>query len=61
VNKKMLSEVMRYLGGLTSDAKARAARKNGKKGGRPVNPVIQRIMKQHKCSRQYAYEILKRR
>jgi DNA invertase Pin-like site-specific DNA recombinase len=35
MNKKTLSEVMRYLGGLTSDAKAKAARKNGKKGGRP--------------------------
>jgi hypothetical protein len=35
MNKKMLSEVMRYLGSRTSNAKAAAARKNGKLGGRP--------------------------
>lgn len=35
MNKKLLSEVMRYLGSQTSAAKAKAARKNGKLGGRP--------------------------
>lgn len=35
MNKKTLSEVMRYLGSRTSAAKAKAARKNGRLGGRP--------------------------
>jgi len=35
VNKKLLSEVMRYLGSKKSTAKAAASRKNGKLGGRP--------------------------
>ena len=35
MNKKQLSEVMRYLGKRKSPAKAAAARKNGKRGGRP--------------------------
>lgn len=35
VDKKTLREVMRYLGSKTSDAKAKAARENGKLGGRP--------------------------
>lgn len=35
MNKKTLSEVMRFLGRQTSKAKAAAARKNGMKGGRP--------------------------
>jgi hypothetical protein len=35
VNKKAIAEVMRYLGSRTSAAKAKAARKNGKLGGRP--------------------------
>lgn len=61
MDKKTISEVMRYLGGKTSAAKARAARKNGKRGGRPKNPVIQKIMEKHRCSRQYAYKILKER
>ena len=35
VDKKMLSEVMRYLGSRKSKAKAAASRRNGKLGGRP--------------------------
>jgi len=35
MNKKQISETMRYLGKRTSKAKAAAARKNGKLGGRP--------------------------
>jgi hypothetical protein len=35
MNKKLLSEVMRYLGSQKSAAKAKAARENGKRGGRP--------------------------
>lgn len=35
MNKKTLREVMRYLGSQKSDAKAAAARENGKRGGRP--------------------------
>jgi hypothetical protein len=35
MNKKQISEVMRYLGSQKSKAKAVAARKNGKLGGRP--------------------------
>jgi hypothetical protein len=35
MDRKTLSEVMRYLGKKTSSAKAKAARKNGLKGGRP--------------------------
>jgi hypothetical protein len=35
MNKKQLSEVMRYLGSQKSAAKAKAARENGKRGGRP--------------------------
>jgi hypothetical protein len=33
--KKTFSEFMRVIGGRKSPAKARAARENGKKGGRP--------------------------
>jgi hypothetical protein len=36
VNKKTIAEVMRFLGSQTSTAKAKAARQNGKRGGRPV-------------------------
>lgn len=35
MNKKTLREVMGYLGSIKSPAKAKAARENGKKGGRP--------------------------
>jgi len=35
MKEKLLSQVMRYLGSRTSAAKAKAARKNGKLGGRP--------------------------
>jgi hypothetical protein len=35
VNKKAISEVMRYLGSQKSAAKAKASRINGRKGGRP--------------------------
>jgi hypothetical protein len=35
MNKKQLAEVMRYLGKIKSPAKAKAARINGRKGGRP--------------------------
>lgn len=35
MNKKVLSEVMRFLGSRKSKAKAAASRKNGKLGGRP--------------------------
>jgi hypothetical protein len=35
MNKKQIAEVMRYLGSQKSKAKAAAARKNGKRGGRP--------------------------
>ena len=35
MNKKLLSEVMRYLGRQKSAAKAKASRVNGRKGGRP--------------------------
>jgi hypothetical protein len=35
MNKRTLSEVMRYLGSKTSKAKAATARINGRKGGRP--------------------------
>jgi hypothetical protein len=41
MNKKTLSEVMRYLGSRTSKAKAAAARKNGKLGGRPKGSTKQ--------------------
>jgi hypothetical protein len=60
VDKKQISEVMGYLGSIKTPAKAKASRKNGKLGGRPKNPAIKRIMREHKCSRQYAYQILKR-
>jgi hypothetical protein len=35
MNKKAISEVMRYLGRQKSAAKAKASRINGRKGGRP--------------------------
>jgi hypothetical protein len=35
MNKKAISEVMRYLGSQKSAAKAKASRINGRKGGRP--------------------------
>ena len=35
MNKKTISEVMRYLGSRKTAAKAAAARENGKLGGRP--------------------------
>jgi DNA invertase Pin-like site-specific DNA recombinase len=35
MNKKTLAEVMAYLGSRETKAKAAAARKNGKLGGRP--------------------------
>jgi len=35
MNKALISKVMQHLGRQTSKAKAAAARKNGKLGGRP--------------------------
>ena len=35
MNKKLIAQVMSELGKRTSKAKAKAARANGKKGGRP--------------------------
>jgi len=35
MNKKLLGEVMSYLGSKKSAAKTAAARRNGKLGGRP--------------------------
>ena len=35
VKKSTIREVMRYIGGIKSEARARASRENGKKGGRP--------------------------
>jgi hypothetical protein len=35
MNKKMLAEVMSYLGSKTSPAKKKSSRANGKLGGRP--------------------------
>jgi len=35
MNKKLIAKVMSELGKRTSKAKAKAARENGKKGGRP--------------------------
>lgn len=35
MNKKQISEVMRYLGSRKTKAKAAASRRNGKLGGRP--------------------------
>jgi len=35
MNKKTLSEVMRYLGKIKSPAKSKASKLNGRKGGRP--------------------------
>jgi hypothetical protein len=35
VDKKLIAKVMAELGSRTSKAKAKAARENGKKGGRP--------------------------
>jgi hypothetical protein len=54
-------EVMAYIGSIKTPKKARASRENGKKGGRPHNPKIQRIMEKQGCSRQRAYRILKER
>ena len=58
-----VSEVMRLMG--RKGQKARQKKystkdfsKWGKKGGRPPNPEIARIMKEHDCSRQRAYQIL---
>lgn len=45
--------------GLTSKRKARAARKNGKLGGRPGNPEIKRIMAALGVTRQRAHQILR--
>jgi hypothetical protein len=36
VNKKNVREVMAYLGSIKTPAKAKASRKNGKLGGRPL-------------------------
>jgi len=41
-------------------AKMSAQGRHGKKGGRPVNERIREIMEKHQCSRQWAYELLKR-
>jgi hypothetical protein len=35
MNKKLIARLMSELGKRTSKAKAKAARENGKKGGRP--------------------------
>ncbi len=48
-------------GSVTSASKARAARKNGKLGGRPGNPEIKRIQKQLGVTRQRAWVIWKQR
>jgi hypothetical protein len=60
MNKKERIESARKAGSVTSRRKAAAARKNGKRGGRPVeNPAIRALMKKHNCSRQWAYQLLK--
>lgn len=46
-------------GSVTSRAKVRAARNNGKRGGRPANPAIKRIMRERGVSRQRAHQILR--
>ena len=50
----------RIAGSVTSNAKSLAARTNGKRGGRPANPAIKRIMAERQCSRQRAHQILNR-
>lgn len=42
----------------TSKRKAKAARLNGAKGGRPANPEIKRIMQERGVTRQRAHQIL---
>lgn len=45
-------------GSVTSRKKARASRENAKKGGRPGNPEIARIMREKGVTRQRAHQIL---
>ncbi len=45
-------------GRITSEAKAVSSRENGKRGGRPGNPEIKRIMQERGVSRQRAHQIL---
>lgn len=46
-------------GSAISDAKAKAVRENGKRGGRPADPRIKAIMAERGCSRQRAHQIIK--
>lgn len=64
--KKSLSEIRaeagRAGGAVTSAAKRKAVRANGRESsGRPRNPAIQRIMQQYGVSRQHAYTILRQK
>lgn len=47
-------------GSVTSKAKTRTSKENGKQGGRPGNPAIKRIMKQRGVSRQRAWVIFQK-
>jgi hypothetical protein len=53
------SEICSKAGSICSAAKTAAARENGKRGGRPANPEIQRIMVERGCTRQRAHQILR--
>jgi len=48
MNKKQIAEVMRWLGSRTTAAKAMAAKKNGKLGGRPVGAKDSKPRKRRK-------------
>ncbi len=59
--EERISEARRQAGKVSSPKKASASRENGKRGGRPGNPEIARIMEERGCSRQRAHQILKQR
>jgi uncharacterized protein YwqG len=40
-----ISEIMRIVGSIKSEKKAKASRENGKLGGRPINPKSKRQLK----------------
>lgn len=45
VASRKVSDAMRIIGSISTPKKAKAARRNGKKGGRPINPDSERQKK----------------
>ena len=62
MNKRQRIERARVAGRASAGVpRGESARENGRRGGRPGNPEIWRIMAERNCSRQAAWKIFKKK